>query len=40
VEKYSPKELLRMCMDGEIEDAKTIVAVLKTSEYLKENNIR
>ena len=40
VEKYSLKELLRMCMDGEIEDAKTIVAVLKTSEYLKENNIR
>ncbi len=35
VEKHSLDSLKTMVMQGEIEDAKTIVAVLKASEYLK-----
>lgn len=34
-EKISLAELSRMVMDGEIDDAKTIVAVLKAEKYLK-----
>ena len=35
LEKYSLTELSRMVMDGEIDDAKTIVAVLKAEKYLQ-----
>lgn len=35
VEKYSLTELCRMSMDGEIDDGKTIVAVLKAEKLLK-----
>ena len=34
VEKIPLHELSRMVMDGEIDDAKTIVAVLKAEKYL------
>ena len=36
VEKHSLTELSRMAMDGEIDDAKTIVAVLKAERYLRD----
>ena len=36
VEKIPLSELSRMVMDGEIDDAKTIVAVLKAEKYLAE----
>ena len=36
VEKIPLKELSRMVMDGEIDDGKTIVAVLKAEKYLAE----
>ena len=35
VEKYSPDALTRMVMGGEIDDAKTIIAVLKAGKYLE-----
>lgn len=35
VEKFSLKELSRMVMAGEIDDAKTIIAVLKAEKYLQ-----
>lgn len=35
VEKHSLAELSRMVMDGEIDDGKTIVAVLKAEKYLQ-----
>lgn len=34
VEKYSLTELSKMVMNGEIEDAKTVIAVLKAEKYL------
>ena len=37
VEKYSLKELSAMVMRGEIEDGKTIIAVLKAEKYLREH---
>ena len=39
VETYPLSELSRMVMDGEIDDAKTIVAVLKAEKYLAEHKI-
>lgn len=36
VQKYSLSELSRMVMTGEIDDGKTIVAVLKAEKYLRE----
>ena len=36
VEWYTLEELLDMCMRGEIKDAKTVVAILKTKRYLEE----
>lgn len=39
VEKHSLKELSEMVMSGEIDDGKTIVAVLKAEKYLKERGI-
>lgn len=36
VEKHSLKDLSRMVMSGEIDDGKTIVAVLKAEKYLQE----
>lgn len=38
VEKHSLKELADMVMSGEIDDAKTIVAVLKAEKYLEARN--
>ena len=35
VEKYRFEDIYEMVMNGEIDDAKTIIAVLKTAEYLK-----
>ena len=35
VEKYHIDELVRMVMSGEIEDGKTVIAVLKAKHYLK-----
>lgn len=37
VEKHSLSELSKMVMDGEIDDGKTIVAVLKAEKYLREH---
>ena len=37
MEKYSLKELSAMVMRGEIEDGKTIIAVLKAEKYLREH---
>lgn len=34
VEKYSLKDLVTMCMNGEIKDGKTIIAVLKAAKVL------
>lgn len=39
VEKYSIDELVRMVMDGEIEDAKTVVAVLKAERLLRDRGL-
>ena len=35
VEKYSFDTLTQMVADGEIEDAKTVIAILKAAKYLK-----
>lgn len=40
VEKHSLDELSRMVMDGEIDDGKTIVAVLKAEKYLESRRDR
>lgn len=37
VEKHSLEELTAMIMAGEIDDAKTIIAVLKAAKYLEDN---
>ena len=37
VEKHGFDDLVEMVMDGEIDDAKTIIAVLKAKNYLEEN---
>ena len=37
VEKHHIKELEKMIMDNEIDDGKTIVAVMKAKKYLEEN---
>lgn len=39
VEKFSLDELSDMVMRGEIEDGKTVIAILKAEKYLKEHNI-
>ena len=39
VEKYPLSQLSEMVMRGEIDDGKTIVAVLKAEKYLKEHKI-
>ena len=39
VEKYSLKELTEMIMSGQIEDAKTIIAVLKAEKLLKQRGL-
>ena len=39
-EKIPLSELSRMVMAGEIDDAKTIVAVLKAEKYLKERSMK
>ena len=39
VEKLPLRELSRMVMANEIEDAKTVVAVLKAEKYLTEHGI-
>ena len=39
VEKYPLSRLSRMAMDGEIDDAKTIIAVLKAEKYLAEHKM-
>ena len=36
VEKYSLDELTEKVMSGEIDDAKTIIAVLKARRYLED----
>lgn len=36
VKKINIKELSRMAMDGEIDDAKTMIAILKAEKYLRE----
>ena len=38
VEKYPLSELSRMVMQGEIDDAKTIIAILKAEKYLAERD--
>lgn len=38
VEKYPLTELVEMAMRGEIDDAKTVIAVLKAEKYLKEHS--
>ena len=35
LEKYSLKQLVDMAMTGELEDAKTVIAVLKTARFLE-----
>lgn len=35
VEKYSFDTLTQMVADGKIEDAKTVIAILKAAKYLK-----
>lgn len=39
VERYPLRELSRMAMDGEIDDAKTLVAVLKAEKYLRQRGM-
>lgn len=36
VETYSMDELIRMIMEGELQDAKTVAAVLKAERYLRQ----
>ena len=36
VEKYPLAQLVKMAMSGEIKDGKTLVDILKTNEYLKQ----
>ena len=38
VEKYSLSRLTELCMNGEIRDGKTLVAVLKTARLLEAHN--
>ena len=39
LEKYPLDTLVQMVMNGEIEDAKTVTAVLKTKRIVDEKNI-
>ncbi|MBQ6998430.1 MAG: NUDIX hydrolase [Clostridia bacterium] len=37
VEKYHIDELVKMVMNNELQDAKTVIGILKAAEYLKKN---
>ena len=39
VEYYPLEELHKMCMSGQLVDAKTVLAVLKAESFLRENNL-